>query len=94
MAKLTAESTEEGTDAYGEAGSIAQQSMSLIKTVHAFGRQQEAASRYDEKLNKAYKFGAIKGFMNGLGLELTNLIIFCTYAVAFWPVPISFVRGL
>ncbi len=76
MAKLTAETTEIEIDEYGEAGSIAQESLCLIKTVHAFGGQKGAANRYDEKLNKAYKSGAIKGFMNGHGLGLNNLIIF------------------
>ena len=84
FAKLTAESTEDGTDAYGEAGAIAQETLSLIKTVHAFGGQQEEARRYDSKLNKAFKSGVVKGFANGFGLGLTMFIIFCAYAVAFW----------
>ncbi len=77
MAWLTAESTEEGADACGEAGSIAQESLSFIKTARAFGGQKEDARRYDEKLNKAYKSDAIEGFMNCFGLGLTDLIIFC-----------------
>ncbi len=83
FAKLAAESTGRGTDANGETGAIVQESLTRIKTVHAFGGQKEAARRYDEKRNKAYKSGAIKGFMNGFGLGLTNFITFCAYAVAF-----------
>ncbi len=84
MAKLAAEPTEEGTDADGEAGSIAQELLNLIKTLHAFGSQEEEPRRYDEKVNKAFKSGGIKRFINGIGLGLTNFIIFCRYAVAFW----------
>lgn len=84
FAKMTADSTQDGLGAYGGAGTVANEVVSLMKTVHAFGGQNEEARRYDKQLDKAYGSGVKKGFLNGFGLGFTMFIIFCAYAVAFW----------
>lgn len=84
FAALTAETTSEGQGAYGAAGAIASEVLSLIRTVHAFGGQEEEAKRYEAKLSSAYKAGISKGFVNGLGMGLTMFLIFCSYALSFW----------
>lgn len=84
FAKLTAESTEEGQGSYGSAGAVASEVLSLIKTVSAFGGQEEEARRYDRELDSAYKAGVKKGFFDGAGLGLTMFLIFCAYALSFW----------
>lgn len=84
FAKLTADSTGDGLGAYGEAGGIASEVISLIKTVHAFGGQEEEAQRYERKLEVAYKSNVRKGFVNGAGMGLTMFIMFGCYALSFW----------
>lgn len=84
FAKLSADSTSEGQGAYGGAGAVAAEVISLIRTVHAFGGEEEEAARYDAELDAAYKSGAKKGFFNGLGLGITMFLIFCAYSLCFW----------
>lgn len=84
FAKFTADSTSDGQGAYGAAGAIANEVVSLIRTVHAFGGQKEEARRYEQKLNDAYKSGVVKGFINGAGMGVTMFLIFCSYALSFW----------
>jgi ATP-binding cassette, subfamily B (MDR/TAP), member 1 len=84
FAKLTADTTGEGQDAYGAAGAVANEALALIRTVHAFGGQEEEAKRYEERLNSAYKSKVRKGFVSGMGMGMTVFLIFCTYSLCFW----------
>jgi ATP-binding cassette, subfamily B (MDR/TAP), member 1 len=82
--KMTVDSAGEGQGAYGAAGGIANESLSLIRTVHAFGGQEEEAKRYEEKLDDAYRSGVRKGFLSGAGMGTTMFLIFCAYSLCFW----------
>lgn len=84
FAALTADTTSEGQGAYGGAGAIASEVLSLIRTVHAFGGQEEEAKRYEKELAGAQKAGIAKGFFTGAGLGVTMFLIFCAYALSFW----------
>lgn len=80
----SADATGDGLGAYGEAGGVASEVLSLIRTVTAFGGQEEEAKRYEKSLNKASK-AAVKAAVNsGLGLGSAMLLILCTYGLAFW----------
>ncbi|KAI0558792.1 ABC transporter [Gracilaria domingensis] len=83
FAKLAAESTGEGTGAYGGAGAIASEVIGLIRVVTAYNGQETEAKRYEEELRKAYKADVKKGFVTGLGIGFTMFVIFCGYAIAF-----------
>jgi ABC-type multidrug transport system fused ATPase/permease subunit len=80
IGKRTAGSTSEGQDAYGAAGSVASETLSLIRTVTAFGGQEEEAHQYEKQLNVAYKSGVRKALWGGLGIGVVNFIIFAAYA--------------
>jgi ABC-type multidrug transport system fused ATPase/permease subunit len=84
FAKLTADTTGEGQDAYGAAGAVENEALALIRTVHAFGGQEEEAKRYEERLNSAYKSNVRKGFVSGMGMGMTVFLLFCTYSLCFW----------
>lgn len=84
FAKLTADSTEDSQGTYGTAGVIANEVLSLIRTVHAFGGQEEEAKRYEKELDTAYGSGVKKGFWSGVGMGMTMFLIFCAYSVCFW----------
>eukprot|EP00177_Eucheuma_denticulatum_P008442 GFKZ01015348.1.p1 GENE.GFKZ01015348.1~~GFKZ01015348.1.p1 ORF type:complete len:1387 (+),score=214.48 GFKZ01015348.1:517-4161(+) len=81
--KLAADSTSEGLGAYGSAGAVANEALSLIRTVTAFNAQESEAQRYEKELDKAYKAGVKKGAFQGAALGFTYFIIFSTFAVAF-----------
>lgn len=81
--KLAADSTSEGLGAYGSAGAVANEALSLIRTVTAYNAQESEAQRYEKELDKAYKAGVMKGAFQGAALGFTYFVIFCTFAVAF-----------
>jgi ABC-type multidrug transport system fused ATPase/permease subunit len=80
IGRVTAASTSEGQQAYGSAGAVSSEALSLIKTVSAFGGQEEEALRYEMLLKVAYKNGVQKAFFAGLGVGSLMLIIFSAYA--------------
>jgi ABC-type multidrug transport system fused ATPase/permease subunit len=79
FAQLTADSVGEGQGAYGDAGAVASEVLSLVKTVSAFGGQEEEVRRYEKNLDSAYKSGAKKGIASGLGMGITMCLVFCIY---------------
>jgi ABC-type multidrug transport system fused ATPase/permease subunit len=80
FAQVTAEAVGDGQDAYGNAGTIASEVLSLIKTVSAFGGQEEEARRYEKNLDTAYKAGVKKGIAAGFGMGLPMFLMCCVYA--------------
>ncbi|CAG8541359.1 6798_t:CDS:10, partial [Scutellospora calospora] len=84
MAKALSRGTAEGQDAYAAAGSVAEQVISGIRTVTAFGGQKHEIERYFEQLKIAYKIGKRKALISGLGLGILMFIMFGCYGLAFW----------
>jgi ATP-binding cassette subfamily B (MDR/TAP) protein 1 len=68
MMKIMASLSEKGQQAYAEAGSIATEVLSGIKTVYSFTAEQQECSRYNAKLDKAEKIGRRRGFLTGIGI--------------------------
>ncbi|KAJ1558812.1 Multidrug resistance protein 1 [Nowakowskiella sp. JEL0078] len=73
-----------GQDAYADAGAIAEQVISGIRTVYAFSLQARFKTRYVECLDKAHKSDLRKGQAIGTGFGMFMLTLFCTYGLAFW----------
>lgn len=83
IAKIASESTGEGLGAYGAAGGVANEVISLIRTVAAYNGQESEARRYEKELNLAYKADVKQAIVTGFGVGFTFFIIFSTYAIAF-----------
>ncbi|KAG0749530.1 hypothetical protein G6F57_002450 [Rhizopus arrhizus] len=71
-------------DAYAEAGSVAEQVFSGIRTVYSFSLQSRFAALYSKRLEKAMATGIRRGQVLGLGFGGFMFILFCTYALSFW----------
>lgn len=69
---------------YGNAGTIAEEVLSSIRTVVAFGGEQKEVDRYRQNLAPCERTGKLKGIYSGLGGGLMWLFIYCCYALAFW----------
>ncbi|CAJ0913935.1 1048_t:CDS:2, partial [Entrophospora sp. SA101] len=80
-------------DAYAAAGGVAEQVLSGIRTVVAFGGEQREIQRYISKLEIAYKFGKRKSIVNGLGMGFMLIAMFGSYGLAFWYGSILIVNG-
>lgn len=69
---------------YAKAGSVAEEVLSSIRTVFAFGGQEKESERYKNKLVAAKKVNIKKGFFSGLGFGILWFCIYAAYALAFW----------
>lgn len=69
---------------YAEAGSIAEQVFSGIRTVFAFTLQNRFADIYDEKLVEARKRGERRAIYYGIGFGGFLFVLFCIFGIGFW----------
>uniref|UniRef100_A0A6Q2Y9K0 Bile salt export pump n=1 Tax=Esox lucius TaxID=8010 RepID=A0A6Q2Y9K0_ESOLU len=70
--------------AYAEAGGVADEVLTSIRTVAAFGGQQKEVERYDRNLIWAQRWGIRKGLIMGFFTGFMWLVIFLCYSLAFW----------
>lgn len=84
MALFVAKLTGQELQAYAKAGAVADEVLSSIRTVAAFGGEKKEVERYDKNLVSAQKWGIRKGLIMGFFTGYMWLIIFLCYALAFW----------
>ena len=84
MIKAITAATQVGVDAYAEAGGIAQEALSNIRTVHVFNAMTSFALKYEAALAKTEAAGVKKGIAVGVGTGGMFFVIFCTYAIGMY----------
>ncbi|XP_076061207.1 ATP-dependent translocase ABCB1-like [Oratosquilla oratoria] len=84
MAKAQSTLTKSELEEYSKAGSIAEEVISSIRTVAAFGGESKEVDRYEQNLVFAKKAGIRRGLVTGVGMAFMWLIIYAAYALAFW----------
>ncbi|KAF9195458.1 Multidrug resistance protein 1 [Haplosporangium sp. Z 767] len=84
MAKYAIQTTTDGQDSYAKAGGLAEQAISSIRTVVAFGGQKRELNKFSAILDVAYKSGVKKAIATGVGMGSFMLIMFLSYSLAFW----------
>ncbi|XP_077473724.1 bile salt export pump [Stigmatopora argus] len=84
MAMAVARLTGRELKAYAKAGAVADEVLSSIRTVAAFGGENKEVKRYDQNLVDAQNWGVKKGAIIGIFQGYLWCIIFLTYALAFW----------
>ncbi|KAK9524101.1 hypothetical protein VZT92_017968 [Zoarces viviparus] len=84
MALFVAKLTGMELEAYAKAGAIADEVLSSIRTVAAFGGEAKEVQRYDKNLISAQRWGIRKGLIMGFFTGYMWLIIFLCYGLAFW----------
>ncbi|XP_072541157.1 bile salt export pump [Salminus brasiliensis] len=84
MAMAVARLTGRELQAYAKAGAIADEVLSSIRTVAAFGGENKETERYDKNLEEAQTWGVKKGTVIGIFQGYLWCIIFLCYALAFW----------
>ncbi|ETE61509.1 Multidrug resistance protein 1 [Ophiophagus hannah] len=70
--------------AYAKAGSVAEEVLGAIRTVIAFGGQKKEIERYHKNLEDAKNIGIKKTMSTSISLGVAFLIIYASYALAFW----------
>ncbi|KAI8075116.1 putative ABC transporter protein [Gongronella butleri] len=84
MLMLITRHTVRAQDAYADAGGLAEQVFSGIRTVYAFQLQARFADKYEKVLSKAWRAGVKRAIVTGSGYGGFMFILFATYALAFW----------
>uniref|UniRef100_A0A672KBP0 Bile salt export pump-like n=1 Tax=Sinocyclocheilus grahami TaxID=75366 RepID=A0A672KBP0_SINGR len=84
MAMAVARLTGRELSAYAKAGAVADEVISSIRTVAAFGGEHKETERYDRNLVVAQAWGIKKGAIIGVFQGYLWCIIFLCYALAFW----------
>ncbi|XP_014681412.1 PREDICTED: multidrug resistance protein 1-like [Priapulus caudatus] len=73
---------------YAVAGSIAEEVFSCVRTVIAFNgqttRTDQEIGRYDGALTEGKQLGIRKSYLSGAAMLITMVVIFSSYALAFW----------
>ncbi|XP_059962381.1 bile salt export pump isoform X3 [Mesoplodon densirostris] len=70
--------------AYAKAGAVADEVLSSIPTVAAYGGEKKEVERYEKNLVFAQRWGIRKGIVMGFFTGFMWCLIFLCYALAFW----------
>ncbi|XP_037800229.1 ATP-dependent translocase ABCB1-like [Penaeus monodon] len=84
IAKVQSSLTSVEMKEYAKAGSIAEEVISAIRTVVAFGGEAKEVERYDANLVHAKRAGVKRGLVTGVGMGLMWFLIYAAYALAFY----------
>uniref|UniRef100_H2ZPC0 Bile salt export pump n=1 Tax=Ciona savignyi TaxID=51511 RepID=H2ZPC0_CIOSA len=84
MFTVTATYTKRELAAYATAGTIAEEAISAIRTVVAFGCQDREVDRYTHNLGDAKVVGIKGGLFTGFSMGLLYLSMFGMYGLSFW----------
>ena len=76
--------SEKEQSAYASAGGIAEEVIGAMRTVVSFGAEKHESKRYNKKLESSEAAGKKNGLFKALSISITYLIMFLTYALAFW----------
>jgi ATP-binding cassette subfamily B (MDR/TAP) protein 1 len=68
----------------GQAGTLAEESISSIRTVQAFNTKDRLCALYDVPNKEAEKMGRRMGVATSVGVGAFFWIIYSAYALAFW----------
>ncbi|KAK1895893.1 ATP-dependent translocase ABCB1 [Dissostichus eleginoides] len=84
FSKVLATFTTKEQTAYAKAGAVAEEVLSAIRTVFAFNGQDREIKRYNKNLEDAKNMGIKKATSANFSMGLTFLLIYLSYALAFW----------
>ena len=69
---------------YAVCGGMAEEIISSIRTVVAFGGQEKEFQRFQDALHPARNTGIKRGLFTGLASGIYWFLLYLTYALAFW----------
>ncbi|XP_054817439.1 ABC transporter B family member 13-like isoform X2 [Prosopis cineraria] len=76
--------SEKGEAAYAEAGKVAEEVISQVRTVYSFVGEDKAVASYSKSLDNGLKLGKKSGLAKGVGVGLTYGLLFCAWALLLW----------
>uniref|UniRef100_A0A914D6V6 ABC transmembrane type-1 domain-containing protein n=1 Tax=Acrobeloides nanus TaxID=290746 RepID=A0A914D6V6_9BILA len=93
MSKILSKAAWKESENSAKASAIIEEVISSIKTVFAFNGQDCETKRYVKALKKNKKECLTKSIYTGIGMAVSQLTVYCSYALAFWIGTISIANG-
>ncbi|VDK45580.1 unnamed protein product [Anisakis simplex] len=84
MSRMASSRTKVEQEKYAVAGAIAEETFSSIRTVHSLNGASFEIYRFEKALEDGRKTGRLKYLYMGIGMGLSYLVMYTSYAVAFW----------
>ena len=84
FAKIISGSTDSSQKDYAEAGGVAQEVLSNIRTVNSYNAQKFYHGKFDVHLMRTLITGKSKAVKSGLALATVMGLVFLNYALGFW----------
>lgn len=84
VAKIQGSLAEKELKAYSDAGNVAEEVFSGIRTVLAFSGERKETERFSKLLGPAEVSGLKKGLYSGIGAGIMWLIIYACMSIAIW----------
>ncbi|KAJ3133094.1 ATP-binding cassette, sub-B (MDR TAP), member 4 [Geranomyces variabilis] len=84
VGKAFAAGASRSQEAYGKAGAVAQEVLSNIRTVVAFGGQKRASSKFTLLLDDAVKANVRRSWITGAGFGVFFGLLYGMFALGFW----------
>merc|ERR1711892_405122 len=84
MGKIMTSVSKDEMDNYGAAGAIAEEVLSAVRTVIAFGGQEKEVEKYSVELKSARKNAFIRGTLTATTMGLMFGIIYGMYGLGLW----------
>lgn len=81
MVNMTKKYTVQELKSYGKAGAIAQEVLSSMRTILAFGIQKESIKNYEDNLKEAEKMAIKKGIYSGLFGGISTALFTSCYMI-------------
>ena len=69
---------------YSQASNLAQETISSIRTVHAFCARTKMVKKYDEFLQQAHRVGSKKSPVYGVMYSVQYFCVYSGIALCFW----------
>ncbi|PWZ37192.1 ABC transporter B family member 9 [Zea mays] len=69
---------------YSDAGNVVEQTLGAIRTVVSFNGENQAITKYNMFIRKAYRSSLQEGAVNALGFGSVIAILFSSYGLAVW----------
>lgn len=84
MVKTVSDIVSGQLESYAAAGAIAEESISMIRTVTAFNLQKSKVDKYSEEVARAARKSTRQGIAVGIGFGAVMFFYYCSYSIAFW----------
>lgn len=76
--------SQKGEAAYAEAGKVAEEVISQVRTVYSFVGEKKATESYSTSLQKALRLVKRSGIAKGVGVGFTYGLLLCAWALLLW----------